>query len=88
LQVAATEIAKLGSRPLIVAGNSTVAISQEKLQPILEAQNLHVAQASYGADCAEVSLKALRKAAKEHKADTIIGIGGGKALDTAKLVAH
>jgi glycerol dehydrogenase-like iron-containing ADH family enzyme len=33
-------------------------------------------------------LKALRKAAKEHKADLIIGIGGGKALDTAKLVAH
>jgi glycerol dehydrogenase len=33
-------------------------------------------------------LKALRKAAKEHKADMIIGIGGGKALDTAKLVAH
>ncbi|ABA19642.1 Iron-containing alcohol dehydrogenase [Trichormus variabilis ATCC 29413] len=88
LQVAATEIAKLGSRPLIVAGNSTVAISQESLQPILEAQNLHVAQASYGADCAEASLKALRKAAKEHKADAIIGIGGGKALDTAKLVAH
>ncbi|MBD2253977.1 iron-containing alcohol dehydrogenase family protein [Nostoc parmelioides] len=88
LQVAATEIAKLGSRPLIVAGNSTVAISQENLQPILEAQNLHVAQASYGADCAEASLKALRKAAKEHKADVIIGIGGGKALDTAKLVAH
>ncbi|MBD2343815.1 iron-containing alcohol dehydrogenase family protein [Anabaena subtropica] len=88
LQTAAAEIAKLGSRPLIVAGNSTVAISQESLQPILENHNLHIAQASYGADCTEASLKALQKAAKEHKADVIIGIGGGKSLDTAKLVAH
>ncbi|WP_067772486.1 iron-containing alcohol dehydrogenase family protein [Nostoc sp. NIES-3756] len=88
LQTAAAEIAKLGSRPLIVAGNSTVAISQETLHPILENHNLHFAQASYGADCSEASLKALRKAAKDHKADSIIGIGGGKALDTAKLVAH
>ncbi|UKO97077.1 iron-containing alcohol dehydrogenase family protein [Nostoc sp. UHCC 0870] len=88
LPSAALEIAKLGSRPLIVAGNSTLAIVQESLQPILEHQNLHVTPVSYGADCSEASLKSLRKAAKEHKADVIIGVGGGKALDTAKLVAH
>ncbi|WP_066376204.1 MULTISPECIES: iron-containing alcohol dehydrogenase family protein [unclassified Anabaena] len=88
LDTAAAEIAKLGSRPLIVAGNNTLAISQQILQPVLENQNLHVAEAAYGADCSEVGLKSLRKAAKEHKADLIIGVGGGKALDTAKLVAH
>ncbi|MEH1923735.1 iron-containing alcohol dehydrogenase family protein [Nostoc sp.] len=88
LQAAAAEIAYLGSRPLIVAGKSTLAISQENLQPILEAQQLHTVQASYGADCCEASLKSLQKTAKEHKADVIIGVGGGKALDTAKLVAH
>ncbi|QLE56696.1 iron-containing alcohol dehydrogenase family protein [Nostoc sp. TCL26-01] len=88
LQAAVGEIAKLGDRPLIVAGNSTMTISQEILQPILANQNLHFAQAAYGADCAETGLKSLRKLAKEHKADVIIGLGGGKALDTAKLVAH
>ncbi|MEA5563850.1 iron-containing alcohol dehydrogenase family protein [Anabaena sp. UHCC 0399] len=88
LQSAALEIAKLGTRPLIVAGNSTLAIFQESLQPILEHQNLQVTPASYGTDCSEASLKSLRKVAKEHKADVIIGVGGGKALDTAKLVAH
>ncbi|MDZ8027664.1 MAG: iron-containing alcohol dehydrogenase family protein [Nostoc sp. SerVER01] len=88
LQAAAAEIASLGNRPLIVAGERTLAISQENLQPILETQQLHPAQVSYGADCCEASLKSLRKAAKEHKADVIIGVGGGKALDTAKLVAQ
>lgn len=75
-------IARLGSRPLIVGGKSTLSLVP------LEQQKLHFACASYAPDCSEASLKALRKAAKEHKADVIIGVGGGKALDTAKLVAH
>ncbi len=78
-------IARLGSRPLIVGG-STLAVNQNRLQPILE--QLHCASASYAPDCSEASLQALRAAAKEHEADVIIGVGGGKALDTAKLVAQ
>ncbi|MEA5619581.1 iron-containing alcohol dehydrogenase family protein [Cronbergia sp. UHCC 0137] len=88
LSSAAAEIRRWGTRPLIVAGNRTLAISKESLKPILSNQELHTAITSYGADCCEASLKNLRKAVKEHKADVIIGIGGGKALDTAKLVAH
>lgn len=88
LPEAATEIARLGSRPLIIAGKRTITTAQQSLQPILEKQQLHSTQADYGADCCEASLKSLRKAAKEHKADVIVGFGGGKALDTAKLVAH
>ncbi|MBK1990405.1 iron-containing alcohol dehydrogenase family protein [Sphaerospermopsis aphanizomenoides BCCUSP55] len=83
-----SEIAKLGTHPLIVAGNRTLSICQENLQGILSAQELQTNCVSYGADCCETSLKALRKAAKEHKADVIIGVGGGKALDTAKLIGH
>jgi glycerol dehydrogenase-like iron-containing ADH family enzyme len=88
LQAAAAEIASLGSRPLIVAGDSTLAISRKNLQPVLETQQLHPVQASYSPDCCEASLKSLQKKAKEHKADVIIGVGGGKALDTAKLLAQ
>jgi glycerol dehydrogenase len=82
------DISKLGTRPLIVAGNRTLGICQESLQEIFQAQELQTTSVSYGADCCEVTLKALRKAAKEHKADMVIGVGGGKALDTAKLVGH
>ena len=85
LKEAYPEIARLGSRPLILGG-STLAVSQASLQPILE--QLHCASASYAPDCSEASLQALRAAAKEHEADVIIGVGGGKALDTAKLLAQ
>jgi glycerol dehydrogenase-like iron-containing ADH family enzyme len=88
LQAAAAEIASLGSRPLIVTGDRTLAISQQNLQPVLETQQLNTFQASYSEDCCEASLEYLQKTAKEHQADVIIGVGGGKALDTAKLVAQ
>ncbi|MFM6307687.1 MAG: iron-containing alcohol dehydrogenase, partial [Dolichospermum sp.] len=61
---------------------------KEVLNALFQSPQLHSILVSYGADCCEVSLKALRKTAKEHQADIIIAIGGGKALDTAKLVAH
>lgn len=79
-------VARLGNRPLILAGDRTLAITETHLQPIL--QRLQVDIASYGADCCEASLSLLKQKAKKHQADVIIGVGGGKALDTAKLVAH
>ncbi|MFM5888352.1 MAG: iron-containing alcohol dehydrogenase family protein [Dolichospermum sp.] len=88
LSTVGAQVANLGTRPLIVAGNHTLNLSKEHLKPLFQSPQLHSILVSYGADCCEVSLKALRKTAKEHQADIIIAIGGGKALDTAKLVAH
>jgi glycerol dehydrogenase-like iron-containing ADH family enzyme len=81
-------IARLGKRPLIVGGDRTLASFTPQLQAILLPQQLNWAPASYSPDCSEVSLASLRAAATKHQADVIIGIGGGKALDTAKLLAH
>jgi glycerol dehydrogenase len=88
LNQAGATIARLGSRPLVVGGDRSLAVVQPRLQPVLEQQKLQFTQASYGADCSEVGLAALKKAVTAHKADLIIGVGGGKALDAAKLVAY
>ena len=86
LSQAGEAIARLGHRPLIVGGDRTLAVTLPQLQAVLE--QLSFATASYSPDCSEASLGSLRQAATDSQADLIIGIGGGKALDTAKLLAH
>ena len=88
LAQAGDAIARLGKRPLIVGGSNSLAAAQPYLQPILQQQQLQSAETAYGKDCSEISLETLREAVQTHKADFIIGVGGGKALDAAKLLAH
>ncbi|AFY38496.1 Glycerol dehydrogenase [[Leptolyngbya] sp. PCC 7376] len=81
-------IAHWGKRPLIVGGKHSVAVTRETLETIAKEQSLELETAFYNPDCSEASLKQLNKKFKSHKADFVIGVGGGKALDTAKLLAH
>lgn len=83
-----TAIARFGKRPLVIGGDRTLTVTQPFLQPIFQDQALPTAQATYGNDCSEVGLTGLREAIASHQADLIIGVGGGKALDAAKLVAY
>jgi glycerol dehydrogenase len=82
------EIAQLGDRPLVVGGNQTIALIEPWLEPVLVAENMTSQYVSYSPDCAESSLARLQQQAQTHQADFLIGVGGGKALDTAKLLAH
>lgn len=88
LEQAGDAIATLGSRPLIVGGDRTLTVAKPRLQAVLEQQQLPFTSANYGNDCSETGIAALKQAVTTHQADLIIGVGGGKALDTAKLLAH
>ena len=82
-QVGST-IAQLGSRPLLVSGDRTLPMIQPRLESALTGETCTIAQVFYRADCSELALRSLRQAVAEHRADLIIGSGGGKTLDAAK----
>jgi glycerol dehydrogenase len=87
LHTVSNQIAALGDRPLVIGGDRTLAVAAPFLTPLWDA-GLHHAQASYGNDCSSDALATLTQAVNDHQANLIIGVGGGKALDAAKLVAY
>ena len=78
--------ARLGKRPLLVGGDRTLTVALPFLEEPL--RDLDIAKAAYQKDCSERAIAALHQTADTHQADFIIGIGGGKALDAAKLLAY
>ena len=79
-------IARLGQRPFVIGGSQSLNQVRPALQTALE--YLSWTEASYAPDCSEASLQRLCEAVAEHRADVIVGAGGGKALDAAKWVGY
>lgn len=82
------EIAYLGQRPLVVGGDRVLPLVFPQLQSVFQHYKLTAESVNYSPDCSESSLEILQDAIAAHNADFIIGVGGGKSLDTAKLLAH
>ena len=88
LAASGNAIASFGKRTLVIGGKQTLAVVQSPLERVFQSQELTAKEECYTPDCSENSLAKLQTAVQQHQADFIIGVGGGKALDTAKLVAH
>ncbi|MCM1985218.1 iron-containing alcohol dehydrogenase family protein [Lyngbya confervoides] len=81
-------LTRFGHRPLVIGGDQSLALLREPITSIFAAQDLSGHFISYGTDCSEPQLQRMRQAVQAQSADVVLGVGGGKALDAAKLVAY
>ena len=78
----------LGSKALVFGGKTALAKTQKKIWSSLSQAEIQVSATEwYGGECSRRNIQTLTEKAKTTKAEILIAVGGGKALDTGKLVS-
>lgn len=83
----APEIKRLGGRPLMIGGPSSVKRVLELCNAALEAENIHPIVKAHTDACSRRWADAYAALAKKEGCTLILGVGGGKCLDLAKCAA-
>lgn len=79
----------IGSKALIMGGKTALSVAGEKIKANLAESGVStVAYEIYCGESTNAEMKRLAEIASAKGADIVIGVGGGKALDTAKGVVH
>jgi glycerol dehydrogenase len=81
------EIGRLGSKALLVVGKTAQTKILPACLPALQ-KLVGVTVERFGGECSEEEIRRLAGVAKERACDVVVGMGGGKAIDTAKAVGY
>lgn len=87
LRDAGAYIAKLGKKPLVLWDARVKSLVGERVLASLKAAGLEVVDVDFRGDSTKPEAARVAQLARERGADVAVGIGGGKALDTAKAAA-
>lgn len=81
-------LAALGKKALITGGERGIASGKGVIEESLKASGVSAIFEKFRGECSIQEVERLKALAEEEGADVIVGLGGGKTLDTAKSVAY
>jgi glycerol dehydrogenase len=83
----AEELQRLGSNALVIAGGAAQRTLVPRHLPAWR-QRIAVTVERFGGECSEEEIQRLTNVVQSQRCDVIVGMGGGKVIDTAKAVGH
>ncbi|MHC1759125.1 MAG: glycerol dehydrogenase [Negativicutes bacterium] len=83
-----THIQKLGNKALVLGGRKGLGSVREAMEAGFAAAKLEALFEVFGGECCRREIERIGAIVKENGIDVIVGVGGGKALDTAKAVSY
>ena len=81
-------VSEYGKKALLVSSSADLSYVQKALDEAQQNYPLEFVLTSFRGECSNVEIERLRTLSKANGCDVIIGLGGGKSLDTAKAIAH
>ena len=81
-------VADFGDAALVVLSGTMMRTKNESLKEGFEAASIKYISEKFGGECSQTEINRLRALVTENDLKVVVGVGGGKTLDTAKAVAH
>lgn len=77
-----------GSKAMLIAHKDDISRVKNQLDETSKKYDITFVEGEFNGQCSKVEVARLKKIATDTNCDCIIGLGGGKALDTSKCVAE
>lgn len=77
----------LGNKVLLMGGRTALSVSQDAIGKSLRAQTIEYVAERFQGESTRGEINRLLNIGRKNKVNSVIGVGGGKALDAAKVVS-
>lgn len=81
------ETGKIAKKPLVISDEMVWSITEETITKSFKDADIDFVYEEFNGEASETEIDRLTETAKKNDADVVVGVGGGKTLDTSKAIS-